>query len=228
MMQVSRADITPLLGVSRRQVSRWVCHLQKLFADMLTTIKTLIRNAFDIDSLYLGGEMSMKMSYGRRRGALRYREKQIMIIQQRNSRHLAISISTDHESAEMADELATTTVAKKTPGFMDSGHSKISAWVHLEEKLEAPLLTCNHSIGFKDPETGAHSNFGENRNKLLRFWLCSRQGGGSSLVIQISKFLKNCLSEYLFYQWFTPGGSNEAVYVTYSNIFMLLFGFRSS
>ena len=212
MLKVAREDQSAVLNVSKRAITTWIGMYQNLCSDMLATVKTLISKSYDIDGTFLSGRMTKKMSYGRRRGALKYREKTLVIVQQRNSRRMAVIVSEVHENAEMADQIASQTIERGTPGFSDGGHSKISAWVHLPDVVGSPVKSVNHSKEFVNTEEGemkgAHINFGENRNKLLKKWLIAHRGGGSTTKAS----LVSNLGEYVFYQWFTPGGSNEAVY----------------
>jgi hypothetical protein len=154
----------------------------------------------EVDGTYLSGRKTVKKSYGRARGKQRYKEKTLIIAQKRKSRKCTILLTNKHENAKAADELAQT-IEEKTPIFTDGGHSKISAWVHLETVLDTTRQTCNHSRHFVNPTTGVHINTVENRNKLLKKWLKNNRGGGSRNY----NVLMNNLSEYLFKQWFSTG-----------------------
>lgn len=190
--------------VSTRTMTDWIEDWQNVAADMNATIRTLIKNAFDIDGTALSGHSTVKSTRNHKRGAVRYVEKTIVLITQRGTvpggtRRATAIFSRAHENSDMADQLLMTTVARETPGFGDGGHSKISAWCHASAIVQAPFLTVNHSKEFKNKETGAHINFGENLNMHLKQFLVLRGGGSNT-----REALKRNLNEFLFWRWFTP------------------------
>ena len=153
LLRVPRARICSLVGCDSKTYRKWIQDLQMLCDDMLTTVKVSIREAADVDAMYLSAHN--KFSYGREMGAQdRYKENTLIDCQQRGSQRYSVLVTDAHENATAADQLVTATVEKKTDIFTDGGHGPASAWLHFEDILECCRKTVNHSKWLKDPNTG--------------------------------------------------------------------------